>query len=56
MKRFKYGLNSQVAQAANFGELVCIGVHEVAPGDTIGGSMVTKVLTESVTKTIMTRS
>ena len=47
MKRFKYGLNSQVFQTAQFYALNCVGITEVVPGDTIGGKTTARIISES---------
>jgi hypothetical protein len=56
MKRFKYGLNNHVTQSSNFGELVCLGITDVNPGETISGTSAVKLLSESATKPILNRT
>lgn len=55
MKRFKYGLNSQVSQSANFYTLSCIGLIGVVPGDTISGKTTARIISESTTKPVQNR-
>ena len=56
MKRYKYGLNSQVNTSTDFGQLTCVGVIPVVPGETIGGRSQIKFLSESSQKMVMNRT
>ncbi len=56
MKRFKYGLNSQIFQTSVFQNLTCMNITEVSPGDTVSGSVTSRVISESTSKPIMNRS
>lgn len=56
MKRFKYGLNSQIFTTSNFKILVATSIVEASPGDTISGSITNRIISESATKPIMNRT
>ena len=55
MKRFQYGLNSTVFAATDFFRVQPIGYVEVAPGDSISGSVETKWQTDTTKRRIENR-
>ena len=55
MKRFKYGQNSAVNNYGKMFQVLPIGIMEVVPGDTVSGSIGSRIITDSVNRIIQNR-
>lgn len=56
MKRFKYGLNFQTMNMSKFFYLTPISYTEVMPGDTISGTIQSRLFSDTTTFPIMNRA
>lgn len=56
MKRFNYNLNYQTAQTGKFFQLVPLNYIEVVPGDTVQGTIQTRLLSDTTKVPILNRT
>lgn len=55
-QRHRYGINFQTVNGAGTYEVVPIGYHEVAPGDSVSGTVDCGVITDTTIKPLMNRA
>ena len=56
MKRYKYGINSQLVNFTNFSEMIPLTYVEVIPGDTISGNLQARFVSDVTNRPILNRA
>ena len=55
-RRYRYGLNSQTLNQANFFELIPLNYTEVVPGDTVSGSFASNFISDTTVRPLFNRT
>ena len=55
-KRFKYGANCQTINMGRFHDLMPVLYHEVAAGETVSGTVTTRLMSDTTSKPILNRA